>query len=96
MAQEEGKIQKKITNCLVRDGWFVTKLLSTTTSGIPDVYACKDGKSLFVEVKTEKGKTSKIQEFRISQLIDKGMTVFVSYGYADFLTEYELYKKTNK
>ena len=47
----EQKIQKQISDALKGQGWFVTKLIKTTTNGIPDVLACKDNQCVFIEVK---------------------------------------------
>ncbi len=85
----EGKVQKKITDHLKRDGWFVTKLMQTSTNGIPDVLAVRSGQTLFIEVKTLSGKLSELQKFRIKELRDKySQDVLVSYGYEHFYEQY--------
>ena len=38
------------------------------TSGIPDIIVCYKGKFLAFEVKTEKGKLSKLQEMTIAKI----------------------------
>lgn len=86
---EEGKIQKKITDHLKKDGWFVTKLMQTSTNGIPDVLAVKGTKTLWVEVKTATGRLSKLQEYRIDELRRFGQKVCVAYSYNDFKHYYE-------
>lgn len=91
---EEGKIQKKITDRLKKDGWFVTKLMQTSTNGIPDVLAVRQNETLWVEVKTPTGRLSEIQKYRISELDQKfGQHVYVSYSYAEFNEQYEQYLK---
>ena len=74
----ESKIQKKIINHLKKEGWFVTKLISTSTSGIPDLMAIKNGRTIFIEVKNEIGKLSKIQEYRIKEMQEHGAEVIVA------------------
>ena len=91
---EEGKIQKKITDHLKKDGWFVTKLMQTSTNGIPDVLAVRENQTLWIEVKTPTGRLSEIQKYRISELDQKfGQYVYVSYSYAEFSDQYEQYLK---
>jgi len=86
---EEGKIQKKITEHLKKDGWFVTKLMQTSTNGIPDVLAVRSGQTLFIEVKTLTGRLSPIQKYRIGELKDKySQDVIIAFGYEDFYEQY--------
>jgi Holliday junction resolvase len=77
----ESKIQKKIIDKLIQEGYFVVNLIKTNCSGIPDLLAIKDGKAMFVEVKQPKGKLSPIQEFRIKQIKEKGCEVHVWIDY---------------
>lgn len=87
---EEGKIQKKITDHLKKDGWFTTKLMQTSTNGIPDVLAVKSERTLWIEVKTPTGRLSEIQKYRIKQLIfDFDQEVMVAYSYQEFKEQYE-------
>ena len=49
------------------------------TSGIPDIIVCYKGKFLAFEVKTEKGKLSKLQEITIAKIQKaKGMAFKVT------------------
>ena len=57
--------------------------MSTSTSGIPDVMAIKEGRVVFVEVKKFDGKSaynklSEIQKYRISEIQNSGADVFVT------------------
>ena len=74
---KESEVQRKITLQLEKKGWIVVKLIKTTMNGIPDLMALKDGRTVFIEVKTDKGVTSEIQKFRHEQLKKQGFTVFV-------------------
>jgi len=47
---------------------------------MPDIMALKNGIVKFIEVKTEKGKLSEVQKYRIKQLEDAGFEAIVHYG----------------
>jgi Holliday junction resolvase len=80
---KESQVQKKIKERLERNGFFVTKLIQTSTNGIPDIMAIKRGNVVFLEVKAEGGKLSELQEFRIEQLKSVGVFAKVVYGVED-------------
>jgi len=77
---KEQDYQKKISDKLEKEGWYVIKLIKTNKNGIPDLIAIKEDKTIFIECKTLKGKLSKIQEFRLDEVKAKGIDCFVSYG----------------
>lgn len=83
----EQQIQSKIKRKLQERGWYVTKLIKTSTNGIPDLLAIKFGKAMFIEVKRENGKLSPLQELRIDELRQSGAIVHV---WTDFEVNYEL------
>lgn len=92
---EEGKLQKKITDYLKNEKWFVTKLMQTSTNGIPDVLAVRRDEAIFIEVKTQVGRLSKLQEYRIKELVEQfDQWVCVAYRFEDFIDFYNKYKKT--
>lgn len=67
----EQQIQSKRIKELEAEGYYVIKLIKTNKNGIPDIIAIpKDCDVLFIEVKTSKGKLSKLQEYRLKE-IDK-------------------------
>lgn len=76
--RSEQSIQTAIKNKLERDGWTVVKLISTSMAGIPDLMALKDGKARFIEVKSESGKLSVLQQHRINQLRAMGFDAIVA------------------
>lgn len=82
----EQQRQSKIIKKLEADGWFVVKLIKTSVSGIPDLIALKDGKTMFIEVKQPSGLLSEIQKFRIKQLQNLGFEVNV---WIDYEKEFE-------
>ncbi len=49
-------------------GFFVVKLIKTNKNGIPDLLCMRKDEYFFIEVKSSKGKLSKIQEYRIKEL----------------------------
>lgn len=60
---KESEIQRQIRDYLQWHGWLVIKIHQTLGSfrGIADLYALKDGRHVWIEVKTAKGKQSKDQ-----------------------------------
>jgi len=74
----EQKYQKKIIEQYEKEGWYVIKLIKTNKNGIPDLLCLKSGeKPLFIEVKTEKGIVSALQEYRIKELNNLGFDAVV-------------------
>lgn len=64
----EQKLQTKIKQRLEQHGWFVTKLMKTSTNGIPDLLCLRKGIAVFLEVKTESGIVSELQDYMIDKL----------------------------
>lgn len=73
----EAHIQSKIIKRYQKSGYLVIKLITTTLNGIPDLLLLKDGIAYFIEVKTETGRLSELQKYRIKQLEEKGFKVEV-------------------
>ena len=77
----EQQIQSKRIKELESIGYYVIKLIKTNKNGIPDLIAIPpDSDVLFVEVKTPKGKTSKLQEYRLEELKKHGARTEVYRG----------------
>lgn len=77
----EQKIQKKRIDQLESEGYYVIKLIKTNKNGIPDLIAIRgDGSILFSEIKTEKGRVSKLQEYRLKELNDNGFKTEIYRG----------------
>jgi Holliday junction resolvase len=77
----EQQIQKKRIDQLEKEGYYVLKLIKTNKNGIPDVVAMHPEKGvLFSEIKTPKGKLSKIQEYRLKEIKNHGFDVEVYRG----------------
>jgi Holliday junction resolvase len=78
--QTEQAIQKAIIVEFERFGFFVLKLAKTNKNGIPDLLCIKDGRCIFIEVKTSVGVLSELQNYRIKQLKQVGATAIVASG----------------
>lgn len=79
----EQKIQKKITDKLTGNGWHVVKLIKCNKPGTPDLVCCKGAECVWIEVKKPGGKLSKLQEFTIKEMREKGLSVIVAFGVED-------------
>lgn len=82
----EAQIQKAIKDLLVQVGFIVWDTSqgyrkerggTRTSPGIPDLIACGQGHTLFVEVKTPKGKLTIYQEFFRQHWTENGGTSLV-------------------
>lgn len=75
----ESAIQRGIIKYLKAEGWFTTKLISTSTAGIPDILAIRKGRTVFFEVKQPGKNVIKdgLQEYRIRELISHGVEAYV-------------------
>ena len=74
----ESKYQRKIIKDFESRGYYVLNLIKTNKSGIPDLLALKKGEEpIFIEVKAAKGVVSKLQEYRIKELIALGFTAYI-------------------
>ena len=85
----EKEIRAQVKEYLTMMGWFVFYILQGTGSykGIPDLIAVKDGRVVFIELKTRKGKQSAHQvkfqadveahggEYRIVRSLDDAMAL---------------------
>jgi hypothetical protein len=89
---KEQDYQKRISDNLTSEGWYVLNLIKTNKNGITDLQASRPGRvTMWIECKTPKGKLSSIQEFRLDELTGYGFNCFVSYGME--LVEWEIKNK---
>ena len=77
--------EREIEKVLVREvrnvGGIAYKWVSPGNAGVPDRIVIFPGKDpVFVEVKTEKGKLTRLQESQIRRLERLGQTVYVARG----------------
>jgi len=77
----EQKIQAKRIKQLEAEGYYVIKLTKTNKNGIPDLIAIPPNSDvLFSEIKTENGKLSPLQKYRIKELNNHGVRTEVYKG----------------
>ena len=77
----EQQIQSKRIKQLEEEGYYVLKLLKTNKNGIPDLVAIPpDSGVLFSEIKTPKGRLSRLQKFRLKELSHHGIRTEVYKG----------------
>ena len=82
-APRESSIQKKIKTFLELRGFKVYKINDRFRSGIPDLYAIRAGKSIWIEVKRPGEQPTKLQQYEIDQLRDAGAAVTVARSVED-------------
>ena len=70
---KESALQAKVVKRLKEHGWFVTKLISTSTPGICDLMAIRKGAVIMLEIKTDKGVVSELQKYMIDKLNSMGV-----------------------
>jgi Holliday junction resolvase len=74
----EQQFQTKIIKEYESKGWYCLKLIKTNKNGIPDLLCLKSNeKPLFIEVKALKGVVSKLQKYRIDELISYNFDAIV-------------------
>ena len=74
---QEAKLQSKILDYLEKeDGWMVNKLIKMSRNGWPDIIAVKNGKTVFIEVKSKGLKPIPLQDYVINNLNKSGVIAF--------------------
>lgn len=80
----EKTIEKKLKQEIEKRGGLCIKFTSPSTRGVPDrIVLLPTGEVHFVELKTEKGKLSKIQEVQIQAFLKRKAKVFLLKGLGD-------------
>lgn len=87
----EKEIEKRLVTGVKNLGGKAYKWVSPGNNGVPDRIVILPGRApVFVELKTESGRLTALQEVQISRLRDLGQDVRVLYGWEqvkDFLEE---------
>lgn len=90
----ERDIEKLFRDEIKRAGGKAYKFTSPGNDGVPDrIVMLPDGRIVFVELKTDTGKLSKLQELQCRQIAELGQTVRILHGLAevrDFFLEFGL------
>jgi len=74
----EKDLEKKIVIKANKLGYLTYKFVSPSNRGVPDrIFISKSGKLFFIEFKSKKGKLTKSQEKKISELRARKQSVFV-------------------
>jgi Holliday junction resolvase len=77
----EKEIERRLCELVRQYGGLAYKFVSPNNSGAPDrIFVLPGGKVWFVEVKTERGRLSKIQAFQIDRLESRSANVRVVKG----------------
>lgn len=77
----EKDIQRKVRDYAERKGWYTRKWASANSKGVPDcIFVSPEGLVIFIEFKSEKGKTTKLQDVEIRKLRRNMAVVFVCNG----------------
>lgn len=71
---KEKHIENQIKKYLKNIGAYVVKYHGETysTAGVPDLIVCYKGRFIALEVKNEKGKTTKLQDAHLQQIKEAG------------------------
>jgi Holliday junction resolvase len=89
----ESQLQAKIVKYLEGRGFIVTKIMIANKAGTPDLIACDAyGRFWAIEVKTEKGTLSLLQEVKIKKIQTNCGRAFACFGWDDFLAKYKRYE----
>ena len=90
----EKDIEKLFRDEIKKAGGKAYKFTSPGNDGVPDrIVMLPDGLIVFVELKTDTGKLSRLQELQCRQIAELGQTVRVLHGLAevrDFFLEFGL------
>lgn len=77
----ESRIERQLVDGVKRLGGMCLKFVSPSTPGVPDrLIITADGRVIFVELKTETGRLSKIQRYVTGEMIKRGADVRVVKG----------------
>lgn len=80
----ESRIERHLTEGVKKLGGLCLKFTSPGHPGVPDrLILTADGRVIFVELKTEVGRLSKIQAYTISEMRKRGADVRVTKGLDD-------------
>jgi len=75
----ESQIQRQIIEYLnsVNSCWIV-KVVTSNKNGVPDILCCYKGRFIGIEVKTDRGKTTPIQDLQMSRIRKAGGVTLVA------------------
>ena len=68
----EKQVQASMLKYLKSEGYFTFKTIVNNVAGVPDIYALKNGKSVWIEVKRPGGRRSPVQIYTQEQMEKQG------------------------
>jgi hypothetical protein len=80
MGVRENKVETYLDKCVVARGGLTRKWVSPGRDGVPDRIVFLDGRTWFVEVKTDSGVLSSVQIREHARLVEMGAKVVTVYG----------------
>lgn len=72
----ESKLQSYIRRKLESHGWYVTKVISSSKPGWPDLLGLRNGTAIFIEVKDKKKKPKPLQVYVHEKISEQKFLVF--------------------
>lgn len=84
----ESKLQAKIRTKLKSNKWLVMKVNLCSLNGWPDLYALREGRSVWLEIKdpTRKTKPKPLQDYIREKIIYHGGESYKVVNYDEFLS----------
>jgi len=73
----EQELQSKCIKYAKLKGWYVLKVIKCNISGFPDCTLFKDGITIFVEFKSDKGTQSELQKYQQKLLENQGFKYYL-------------------
>ena len=83
----EAKLQTKIIKDLEKKGYYVIKTIKLNKNGLHDIFAFKDGKATFIEVKALGQKPRELQLFRLEEVKEFGIQSFWTAHFENYLNQ---------
>ncbi len=77
ISMTEAQLEHECTKIAKADGYYDVRILKSGRSGVPDHIYLKGKRAFFVEFKTETGRLSRLQEYEIKTIKNKGIEVYV-------------------
>jgi hypothetical protein len=94
----ESWIQSKVIKYLQKKWYIVIKHIKCNITWLPDIQVLTwNWQTFFIEIKQEKWKESKIQEYQRQKLINFWYSCIITYWYNDFIDKFkELWNQLQK
>lgn len=92
---KETDLKKKVRTFLTDKGWFIKYYSGKGMgqAGVPDFIGCMEGRFVSIELKTETGKLSRLQEHTINEIKKQNGISVVVYGWEDFQIKFQKIKE---